>query len=110
MAEVLAPTRRDISMEFGRGMEGMAEKPISLNELQSAREDLIENIVGNMPADHRRLLISIKRGEPDWTLLGLPGMDRLPAVKWRLENLAKMEGNKRAAFLARLSEILRVVD
>jgi hypothetical protein len=30
----------------------------------------------------------VKRGEPDWSLLDLPGIKDLPAVRWKLGNLA----------------------
>jgi len=110
MAEVLAAMRLDISAEFARGFAGMTETPVMLDELLQAREDLIANIIGNMPADHRRFLISIKRGEPDWALLNLPGAEALPAVRWRLENLARLDAAKRAALLARLGEVLGIPD
>lgn len=110
MAEVLAPMRLDIAAEFTRGFEGMTETPVTLGELLQAREDVIAGIVGNMPADHRRFLISVKRGEPDWSLLDLPGAPALPAVRWRLANLARLDPAKRAALLARLSEVLRILD
>jgi predicted nucleotidyltransferase component of viral defense system len=64
MAEVLAPTRHDISLEYKRGFEGMVDEPVSLEDLLKAREDLIREIVGNMPEEHRRFLLSVKRGEP----------------------------------------------
>ena len=57
-----------------------------------------------MPADHRKLLMSFKRGEPDWSLLGLPDVADLPAVKWRLENLAKAPD--REAQIAKLEKVL----
>jgi hypothetical protein len=63
-----------------------------------------------MPADHRRFLISIKRGEPDWVLLDLPGAEALPAVRWPLENLARLDATKRAALLTRLGEVLGIPD
>jgi hypothetical protein len=110
MAEVLAPMRLDISAEFARGFAGMTETPVMLDELLQAREDVIANIIGNMPADHRRFLISIKRGEPDWALLDLPGAEALPAVRWRLENLARLDATKRAALLTRLGEVLGIHD
>jgi predicted nucleotidyltransferase component of viral defense system len=110
MAEVLAPMRLDISAEFARGFAGLTESPVMLDELLQAREDVIANIIGNMPADHRRFLISIKRGEPDWALLDLPGAEALPAVRWRLENLARLDATKRAALLARLGEVLGIPD
>ncbi len=110
MAEVLAPVRLDITAEFLRGFAGLTETPASLDELLHAREDLIAAIVGNMPADHRRFLMTVKRGEPDWALLALPGADSLPAVRWRLENLAKLGATKRAAFLSKLGEVLGLAD
>jgi hypothetical protein len=110
MAEILAPMRLDISTEFARGFDGMTESPVTLDELLQTRDDVIASIVGNMPADHRRFLISIKRGKPDWALLDLPGAEALPAVRWRLENLARLDATKRAALLTRLGEVLGIHD
>jgi hypothetical protein len=51
-------------------------------------------------------LISVKRGEPGWAVLDLPGAKDLPAVRWKLENLAKLSADKRAQLLSGLSEAL----
>lgn len=110
MAEILRPARRDISAEFARGFEGMTETPVTLDDLVRSREDLIGNIVGRMPQEHRRFLISVKRGEPDWTLLNLPAAKDLPAVRWKLENLAKLNNSVRSRLLAGLSEVLGIRD
>jgi hypothetical protein len=48
-------------------------------------------IVGKMPADHRRFLVSFKGGQPDWALLNVPGAELLPAVRWRVESLASQD-------------------
>jgi hypothetical protein len=106
MSEVLAPTRKDISDEFLRGFEGMTDKPVSRDELVTAREALIADIVGKMPTMHRKFLISFERGKPDWTLLDVPGAPELPAVKWRQQNLDKLPANKRGALVARLEQVL----
>jgi hypothetical protein len=108
MAEVLAPARLDITAEFARGFEGMTETSVTLQELIAAREALIEAIVGNMPEPHRRFLVSFKRGAPDWELLDLPGADLLPAVRWRLKNLTKLDERRRAVLLGRLGEVLGI--
>ncbi len=110
MAEVLAPARLDIAAEFARGFDGMTERPVTLDELLQTREDLITDVVANMPADHRRFLMSIKRGYPDWSPLALLGADLLPAVRWRLENLERLDEKKRSMLTGRLSEILGVSD
>src|SRR5690606_4453673 len=71
MHEVLAPKLKDITQEYERGFVGMTETPVELDELLSARQALIDEIVGRMPEEHRDFLISFERGEPDWPLLGL---------------------------------------
>jgi hypothetical protein len=108
MAEVLAPAQLDISLEYKRGFEGVVNEPVALDELLRAREDLIDEIVGKMPEKHRRFLISVKHSEPDWALLDLPGGQNLPAVRWKLENLAKLSDDNRAQQLAGLNAVLGI--
>ena len=108
MAEVLAPQRRDISVEYRRGFEGMVERPVSLDELLKVREDLIAEIVGKMPEQHKQFLVSVKKGEPDWSILDLPGAKDLPAVRWKLENLAKLSAEKRSKLLGNLNAALGI--
>ena len=96
----------NISVEFRRGFEGMVDQPVSLDDLLKAREDLIKEIVGKMPDQHKKFLVSVKKGEPDWPLLDLPGAKDLPAVCWKMENLAKLSANKRAELLKGLNQAL----
>ncbi len=106
MFEVLAGTRRDISKEFDHGFEGMTTERVLLRELLDAQKEMIELVVGRMPEEHRRFLISFEKGEPDWSLLGLPEAARLPAVKWREENLGGLNKRKRAELVSRLEDVL----
>jgi len=109
MVEVLAPTRIDISEEFVRGFNGMTENPISQEELERARDDLIASIAGRMPDDHRKFLLSFKRGEPAWQLLDVPGAENLPAVQWKLLNLGRLAAPKREALITRLAQVLQTL-
>jgi predicted nucleotidyltransferase component of viral defense system len=108
MAEVLAPARLDISQEFARGFEGMADVSVSLDDLLQAREEFISEVVGNMPHEHRRFLLSCKKCKPEWELLGIPHADQLPAVQWRLQNLAKADAKKREKLVGDLLMALRI--
>lgn len=110
MAEVLAPQRLDISAEYRRGFEGMVEDRVTLDELLQTRDDLIQEIIDEMPEQHRRFLISVKRGEPDWDLLDLPRAKDLPAVRWKLHNLAQLGAAKRARLLKGLNAALGIKE
>jgi len=106
MFEVLAGTRRDISKEFDHGFEGMTAQRVLLRELLDAQKEMIGLVVGRMPEEQRRFLISFEKGEPDWSLLGLPEAASLPAVKWREKNLGGLNKRKRAELVSRLEEVL----
>ena len=102
MYEVLTPTRHDLSIEFERGLAGMAVDPVGVDVLEQTRETLVSDIVGNMPDHHKRFLVSFESGEPDWTLMEVPHAKTLPAVRWRMQNLAKVSGGRRAELVRRL--------
>ena len=106
MAEVLEARPKDITQAFARSFEGMTADPVTLEELWAARNRIAAEIVGRMPAEHRRFLIGFEAGEPDWSLLAIPKAERLPAVKWRAENLAKLTKDKRMALVRGLENIL----
>jgi hypothetical protein len=46
------------------------------------------------PARFPQIHLSFKATTPEWTLLGIEGIDQLPAVKWKLLNLKKMPKEK----------------
>ena len=93
--EVLNPSRLDVAHEFERGFKGMTDEPVRLEQLYEARERLIGELAGGMPERHRRLLARFLEGAPDWTLLAIPHVKDLPAVRWRMLNLEKLTPDRR---------------
>ena len=54
----------------------------------------------------RELLLSIKRGSPKWDLLAIDGVEALPAVRWKLQNLEKLGEKKRDQLIEQLTKLL----
>lgn len=54
----------------------------------------------------RRFLLSFKSLKPDWPLLGLRNVELLPAVRWKMINLGKMDKDRHAQALENLEDIL----
>jgi hypothetical protein len=73
----------------------MTAEPVALDDLLKAREQLIAEVAGKMPAAHREFLVGFKRGKPNWDLLSVPGAADLPAVKWKQINLDKLSAGVR---------------
>ena len=106
MNEILAPTRKNIEAEFERGFVGMTEKPATLADLETTRETLIANLESAFTEDDKRFLLSVKGGAPQWDLLGIPSVETLPAIRWKLLNLDKLEPPRRTSLLQSLEQVL----
>jgi hypothetical protein len=74
--------------------------------LEAARDKLIKTIKEGLTDKERQFILSVKKGEPDWELIELDGVDRLPAVRWKLLNIAKMNKAKHKEALKRLKACL----
>ena len=108
MIELLVPNRKDIREEFDRGFSGMTDEPVSLDDLLATRELLVRTMVEEMPAQHRRFLVSLEAGQPGGTSLARPEIENLPAVQWRLRNLATLAGKRRREMADALAIALKI--
>jgi len=104
-AEVLAPRRKKIEQEYQNNFVGMTTAPVRIEDLIATREEMIEIIVGQMPQEHRDFLIGVERGSVQWQLAGLQEVAELPAVRWKLSNLDKVNPDRRETFAANLAAI-----
>lgn len=89
--EVLFPTLRDIGQDFARNFDGMTVDPVSLETLLDVRERMLDEIQHGLDADERRFLLSLVAGEPEWPVLGIPHLEHLPGIRWKLSNLTKLQ-------------------
>ena len=48
----------------------------------------------------------MKQGEPDWDVLEIPHLRDLPALQWKLQNIRRMDSDKRGKMLEKLRRIL----
>jgi predicted nucleotidyltransferase component of viral defense system len=106
MAEVLKPNRLPLEIAFNNEFVGMSRLSVSCEELMAVRERLIDLLRLSLSMEEKRFLLSVKELEPDWTLLGVVGVENLPAVRWKLQNLAKMPKPKHRLAVAKLKEVL----
>ena len=106
IAELLAPRRRDIAGLYDGEFREMVREPVPLQTLLDARERLVEALHAAFTEEDRAFLLSVKGRKPDWSLIDLPGIADLPAVRWKLVNLNRMSEAKHAAALDRLRQVL----
>ena len=93
--EVLFPTLRDIEYEYTNNFQGMTAEAIPMDTLLAARERMIREIQHGIDAQERRFLVSLVAGSPEWQALGIPHLEQLPGIRWKLHNLLELQ--KRSA-------------
>ncbi|MCA8887944.1 nucleotidyl transferase AbiEii/AbiGii toxin family protein [Hyphococcus flavus] len=106
IAELLAPNPKDVKYTYEAEFAAMTALPPTLEDLYQARGDLLQRIHESLTEKDRAFLISVKSGDPDWSLLNTPNAEQLPAVQWKLQNIRRMTKDRRNEALARLRIVL----
>jgi len=106
--EVLNPSLLDIESVFETDFRGMTIEPVAISELQEVRVELISKINRSLTETDKRFLIQFKKGNPNWDHINMPHIKDLPAVKWKLHNLDRMNKDERNIMIDRLSEFFQM--
>lgn len=89
--ELIRPSFSELEEAFVKEFEGMTIEPVSLIELKDARARLTGDLLARLDAKAMRFLLTLHDAEPDFDAIGLPQAAALPAVRWKLLNLAKLK-------------------
>ena len=63
---------------------------MTLEALLETRERLFRELPAALDDNEREFLRTLVRARPDWSLLGIPHLEELPAIRWRLQNLEQL--------------------
>jgi predicted nucleotidyltransferase component of viral defense system len=105
--EVISPTKKNMKSVFTEEFVGMTNIDFSYMDFEITRDVLISEVHSKLSVKHKKFLVSLTEGAPNWEFLELSGVRELPAVKWKLENIQKMKATKRNEAIVRLREILK---
>ncbi len=105
--EVLGSRDIDLARPFEYEFAGMEREPVSLNVLEDTRVRLRRELAGSLTADHKRFLIGLVAGEPPWEAMQCRHLAELPAIQWKLQNLARLKRTNAAKFQTQADELKR---
>ncbi len=106
MIEILNPNWGDLRQVFENEFQGMVGESVTVEELRSAGEQLVSRLQREMAQEEREFIVSVKEGKPEWKLLGVPGVENLPGVQWKLQNVRRMTPGKHQEALQKLKDYL----
>ena len=98
----------DIRPVFETEFRDMAFEEVTCEGLEETRETLVSRITSDLTLQERQFIVSVKEGMPQWDLIGLEGVQNLPAVQWKLLNIGRMAPAKHQKALRKLRDYLDV--
>jgi predicted nucleotidyltransferase component of viral defense system len=108
MVELLNPGLSDIRSVFETEFRDMVEEEVTCEELEETRKALVARIASDLTLPERQFIVSVKEGKPQWDLIGLEGVQNLPAVQWKLLNIGRMAPKKHQQAVRKLRDYLGV--
>lgn len=108
MEELLEPRWGSLQTTFENEFKGMAFRQVNVKDLEAAGSQALHTVLSTLTGQEKQFLMSLYQRSANWAALGLEGASSLPAVQWKLNNIAKMPDSKREASLAELRRVLGI--
>jgi predicted nucleotidyltransferase component of viral defense system len=108
MVDLLNPGFVDIRLPFNTEFQGMTLENVTYEDLEKTREKLVSVIAEEFTLNEKQFVLSVKEGNPKWSLLGIEGIEHLPAVKWKLLNIGRMNPSKHKKAIKKLRDYLKI--
>jgi hypothetical protein len=70
--EVLFSRDQDMTQAFENEFVGMTREPVTLDKLIAVRQRLKSDLPAKLTENHRRFLVGLVKGEPEWSLMTCP--------------------------------------
>ena len=106
MHELLDPSPKNIRRIYENEFAGMTVDQVRYEDLIAARDRLVETLRNELTRGEKEFLLSLKAGQPKWDLVGIDGIEKLPAIQWKLTNINKMGAKKQKELLEKLKRAL----
>jgi predicted nucleotidyltransferase component of viral defense system len=103
--EVLFAQLQPLADVFANEFVGMTAAPVTLEQLEATRARLFESLPRALTPAHRTFLLTLVQGEPDWGQMPFPHLQELPAIRWKLMNLAKLKKSNPKRFMLQHGEL-----
>ena len=108
MVEVLDPGFANIRPVFEAEFRDMTLEEVTCEDLEKTREQLVSMIARELTIQEKQFIVSVKEGMPQWDLIGIEGVENLPAVKWKLLNISRMSPAKHKRSIQKLRDFLKL--
>lgn len=90
ISHLLEPHSKNIIDVFSDQFLGMTSYEVDYYEMLATRSKVIGEFKNSLTKEHGNFLISVMENNPKWDLLPFQGIENLPGIQWKLQNVDKM--------------------
>ena len=83
----------------------MSDEPFTYQDHLTTFDTLLKSIHNSLTTTDREFLLSFFNATPDWDIIQIPNLNKLPAVKWKLQNLEKLKTTNAKKFSEQITKM-----
>ncbi|MCA6070392.1 MAG: nucleotidyl transferase AbiEii/AbiGii toxin family protein [Endomicrobium sp.] len=108
--ELLNPTVKNQQSAFEKYFNGMSELPFTHQDHEETLKKLIETIHHSLTEKDKAFILNFYSLNPNWELVNIPNLQKLPAVQWKILNLQNLQKMNKTKFNEQLFKIQQAFD
>lgn len=108
--EVLFANGQSLEDRYHQEFEGMTARPVALDMLVQTQQKLMIDLPRALTDKHCEFLLSLVQGKPMWALMPFEHLAELPAIKWKLKNLASLQKKNPELFAQQYALLLKGLE
>jgi len=105
--ELLNPIQKDQADVFKKEFTGMTDTDFSYQDHVRIFGDLVR-LVQKEITPYKSFLLDFVSLNPDFPSLGIPNLDRMPAIRWKLQNLEKLKTSNPGKFEEQYKKLVQL--
>jgi hypothetical protein len=106
--ELLNPNIKNQREVLKNSFDGMTDDKFTYKDHEVTLQKLLKTLHKSFTKADKDFILSFFSLNPQWDLVDIPNLQRLPAVQWKIKNLEKMDKKKLDEQAAKIKEAFAV--
>lgn len=107
--EIINPNILDKKITFDTEFNGMSDIDFTYNQHLETLDYLINNVQTKLQRDYKEILLNFVNLNLDLSDIGIPNIEKLSAIQWKLQNLTKLKNKNLDKFNEEYSKLKQVL-
>lgn len=108
--ELLAPNKQDVFLKFEQEFQGMSDENFTLEDCNNTFDTLVYKVKSALTPEDKQFLIDFFSLDEAWKNTTIPNVDRLSGVRWKIENLIRLQQSNPEKFVNQINLLKQVLD